>query len=161
MSILIEELYSDKECEIIKEFFQEDSLKKTILNAIGTKIVIEKDKILTSKPLDILYLICLTSKFASSDEECHAIAITVYQYFDKPKFILPLLTEDHGLVFASKTLIALSFHSKAMEHRWKHHGAPAPAFYRRISKATFQSAGQTNIANHHEQWESFLGEMFV
>ena len=45
MSILIEELYSEKECEIIKEFFQEDSLKKTILNAIGSKIVIEKDKI--------------------------------------------------------------------------------------------------------------------
>ena len=161
MAILIEELYSEKECKIIKEFFGEDSLKKTILNAIGTKIVIEKDKILTSNPLDILYLVCLTSKFASSDEECHRIAITIHQYFNKPKFILPMLTEDQGLAFASKTLIALSFHSKAMEHRWKHHGAPTPAFYRKISKATYESAGQSDIADHHEQWELFLGELFV
>lgn len=161
MAILIEELYSEKECIIIKEFFDEESLKKTILNAIGSKIVIEKDKILLSNPIDILYLVCLTSKFASSDDECYRVAMTVHQYFSKPKLILPMLSEDQGLAFATKTLIALSFFAKSLEHRWKHHGAPTPAFYRKISKATFATHGQEDIAAHHEQWEGFLGELFV
>ena len=135
--------------------------KKDHSKRIGSKIVIEKDKILLSNPIDILYLVCLTSKFASSDDECHRVAMTVHQYFSKPKLALPMLSEDQGLTFATKTLIALSFFAKALEHRWRHHGAPTPAFYRKISKATFANHGQEDIAAHHEQWEGFLGELFV
>ena len=162
MITLIEELYTPQERIIIKEFFnQDEELKSAIVEAIGTKIILEKDKILLSKPLDILYMVCLTAKFASSEEECHRVAITVYQHFNKPKISLPMVSEGTDLAFATKTLIALSFHIKALEHRWKYHGAPTPEFYRKISKATFEIHGQRDIAVHHEQWEGFLGEMFV
>ena len=162
MKSLIEELYTPQECRIIQEFFSEENeIKETIMQAIGSKIIIEKDKILVSKPIDILFIVCLQAKFASSEEECNRVALSVHQYFNKPQKILPMLSEDFGLIFATKAFIALSFHPQALEHRWKHKGAPTPAFYRKISKAIFEAHGQEDIAGHHEQWETFLGEMFV
>lgn len=162
MSILIEELYTSKECETIRDFYKKDeSVRSALKEAIGTKIILEKDKFLTSKPLDIICLICLTSKFAASDDECHRVAITIYQYFDKPKNPLPYISSDQGLEFANKTLIALSFFAKALEARWKRHGAPSPKYYRNASKLVFLHHGQKDIAAHHEQWEGFIGELFV
>ncbi len=162
MKSLLEELYAPQECKIIQKFFSnEETLKEIIVQAVGTKIILEKDKILLSKPLDILYVICLHAKFATSEDECLRIATTVYQHMNKPQKPLPMLTEDFGLIFANKTLIALSFFAGALEHRWKYHGAPMPAFYRKISKNIFDNSGQPDIASHHEQWEGFLGEMFV
>ena len=159
---LIEELYGEKDCGTIKELFLEDlSSRISLREAIGNKIILEKEKILTTNPLDIIYLICLTSKFASSEDECHRVAITVYQFLNKPKEPLPSLIDDDGLELASKTLISLSFRIKAMEKRWKYHGAPSPSFYRQISKTIFKTHEQEDIAAHHEQWEGFLGELFV
>jgi hypothetical protein len=159
---LIEELYSEKDCKIIKKLFLEDHTSKISLReAIGNKIIIEKDKILTTNPLDALCLICLTAKFAASEDECHRVAITIYQFFDKPKDLIPSLIDDIGLEFASKTLISLSFCAKSLEKRWKYHGAPSPSFYRQISKTIFNNHGQKDIAAHHEQWEGFLGELLI
>ena len=164
MSTLIEELYTKSECEHIKKLFLEDtSIRDHIKKAIGSKIVLEKDnKILVSNSLDIIYLVCLTSEFASSDDECHRIAITIHQFLrltNEP--ILPYIHIDQGMVFACKTLLALSFWSKALERRWKYHGAPSPKYYRQISKHIFNTHGQKDISVHHEQWEGFLGELFV
>lgn len=163
MSItLIEELYDKKDCSTIKDLFLEDTSSRISLReAIGNKIILEKDKILTTNPLDILCLICLTAKFAASEDECHRVAITIYQFLNKPKNFLPSLIDDVGLEFASKTLMCLSFRVKAMEKRWKFHGAPSPSYYREVSKTVFINHGQKDIATHHEQWEGFLGELFV
>ena len=159
---LIEELYSGKDCEAIKRLFLEDSSSRLSLReAIGNKIVLEKDKILTTNPLDIICLLCLTAKFASSEDECHRVAITVYQFYDKPNDVLPSIVSDEGLQFASKALTALAFRVKALEKKWKYHGAPSPNFYRQVSKTVFNTHGQKDIAAHHEQWEGFLGELFV
>lgn len=160
--VLIEQLYSPEQCKAIKDLYKQDnSSHKLIREAIGQKLIVDQDKFLTSKPIDVVCLMCLTAKFASSDDECHRVAITVYQYYDKPVNLLPNITEDFGLEFASKTLIALSFRAKAMEKRWKYHGAPSPSYYRQASKVTFQKYGQNDIAAHHEKWEGFLGELFV
>ena len=162
MKSLLEELYTPNECKIIQDFFtKEETLKQTIVNAVGTKLILEKDKILISNPLDILYVICLHAEFATSEDECLRVAPTIYQHFGKTQKPLPMLTEDFGLAFANKTLIALSFFANALEHRWKYHAAPMPSFYRKISKNIFDINGQPDIASHHEQWEGFLGEMFV
>jgi hypothetical protein len=162
MPILIEELYDSKECETIRDLYKNDESTRNILReAIGNKIILENKTILTSKPLDVLCLVCLTSKFASSEDECHRVAITVYQHLDKVNDFLPYLTDQEGLAFASKTLIALSFAYKAMERRWQRHGAPKPDYYRKASKLTFLRHGQKDIAAHHEKWEGFLGELFV
>lgn len=162
MTSLIEELYTSSECKTIKEFFNEDILlRKAIVDAIGSKAITDRDKILLSNPIDVIYMVCLTAKFANSEEECHKIAITVFQYLNKPLKVLPYLSDEQDLTFSNKTLIALSFYPKALEHRYEYHGAPSPAFYRKISKAIFKRNGQHCIADHHEQWEGFLGEMFV
>lgn len=55
----------------------------------------------------------------------------------------------------------MSFRVKALEKRWKYHGAPSPSFYRQVSKTVFNGQGQKDIAAHHEQWEGFLGELLV
>jgi hypothetical protein len=163
MRALIEDIYTLKECQYIKSLFNEDgSVKDIIKRAIGEKIILSKEKILSTNPLDIIYLICLTSKFAVSDDECHRVAITVYQYINlNQENLLPYITEGMDLRFASKTLISLALFSKALEKRWRYRGAPSPQFYRKLSKSIFKQNGQEDIATHHEQWEGFLGEFFI
>lgn len=161
-SVLIEQLYTSKECEIIRSLYKEDpSSKNSIREAIGSKLITSSDKIITSKPIDALCLICLTAKFADSEDECYRVAVTVYQYHDKTNETIPSIVSDEGLKLANKTLIALSFHPQALERRWKYHGAPSPSYYRRVSKLMFQRHEQNDIASHHEQWEAFLGEVMV
>lgn len=160
--VLIEQLYSSDECRAIRSLYKDDNTThKLIQHAIGEKILSSSEKIITTKPLDVVCLICLTAKFASSEDECHRVAITVFQYLDKPEEQLPLITEDQGLSFASKTLIALSFRAKALEKRWRQHGAPSPSYYRQASKLTYNKFNQQDIAEHHEKWEGFLGEYFI
>jgi len=163
MKALIEDIYSKKECSCIKSLFNEDGTVRDIIKkAIGEKIILSKDKLLLTTPLDIIYLICLTSRFAASDDECHRVAITVYQYIKlSEENVLPYITDGMNLQLASKTLISLSFFVKALEYRWKHRGAPSPRFYRQVSKTIYKQNGQEDIAAHHEQWEGFLGEIFI
>ena len=159
---LIEELYGEKDCEIIKTLFLEDpSSRLSLREAIGNKPILEKDKILVTNSLDAICLICLTAKFAASEDECHRVAITIHQFLDKPLDTIPSLIDDKGLKFASKTLIALSFRAKFLEKRWKQQGAPSPSFYRKVSKTVFACYGQKDLAAHHEQWEGFLGELLI
>lgn len=161
MSIsLIEELYNEEDCKRIRTFYKEDnSLHNALRQAIGEKITLSKDKFLNSNPVDIVCLVCLTSKFAASEDECHRVAITVCQVMQEPQ-PLPYFHKDDPLTLANKTLISLSFFYKAMEHRWKYRAAPSPKYYRNTSKAIFTKNKQPDIAAHHEKWEGFLGEMF-
>jgi hypothetical protein len=162
MRVLIEELYTSEECESIKDIYKNDpSARAAIMNAIGNKLIVSTDKIVGGKPLDAICLICLTSKFASSEDECYRVAITMYQHIDKVQNILPSIAFDRGLDLANKTLLALSFRAQALESKWKRYGAPSPAYYRKASKAAYTSYGQPDIAAHHEQWEGFLGEVFI
>lgn len=160
---LITELYTPSECTVIRELCLEEDvkIKNLIKEAIGNKIILSQETILTSKPIDILFLICLNAKFATSEDECHRVAMTLYQYYNKPHNIIPLISEDIGLVLANKVLVSLSFYAEALNKRWKYHGAPSPDFYRTVSVTIFNRNGQKDIAEHHKKWESFLGELFV
>ena len=160
MNALIDELYGPEDCKRIRDFYKEDnSLHLALRQAIGEQITIKSDTFLASNPVDVVCLVCLTSKFASSEDECHRVAITVCQLLGEPD-PLPYVHKDDPLILANKTLISLSFFYKALEHRFLCHGSPSPAFYRNISKSVFKSNKQPDIAAHHEKWEGFLGEMF-
>jgi hypothetical protein len=160
VNALIDELYEPDDCNKIRSFYKEDgSLHSALRQAIGEQITLKSEKFLSSNPVDIICLICLTAKFASSEDECHRVAITVCQMLDEHD-PLPYLHKDDPLTLASKTLISLSFFYKALEHRFSRHGAPSPKFYRNISKSVYKSNKQPDIAAHHEKWEGFLGEMF-
>lgn len=162
MKSLVDQLYDIKNSEALKYIYETDpSSRISIKEAIGSKLITDKDKIIVSNAIDALFLICLAAKFADSEDECNRIAITLYQYHDVSNQPLPCLLTDAGLKFANKTLIALSLYPQAVERRWKYHGAPKPTFYRKMSKTIFISQGQKDVAAHHEQWEGFLGEVFV
>jgi hypothetical protein len=162
MKSLVDQLYDIKNSEALKYIYETDpSSRISIKEAIGSKLITDKDKIIESNAIDALFLICLAAKFADSEDECNRIAVTVYQYHDKVNQPLPCLVTDTGLKLANKTLMALSLYPQAIEKRWKYHGAPKPSFYRNMSKTIFVSQGQTDVAAHHEQWEGFLGEVFV
>ena len=158
---LIDELYNSSECEKLKLLYSSDpSSRDAIMQAIGYKIVDASDKILLSKPLDILSLICCTASFADSKEECQTVAIIIHKglTYENP---LPYILDDHGFKLAEKTLTALSFFRSAMEKRTKFHGAPSPEFYRSASVLLFHKNNQESIANHHLKWENFLNEIFL
>jgi len=162
MKVLIEELYTSEECDSIKDIYKNDPTARTaIMKAIGNKLIVSTDKVVSSKPLDVICLVCLTSKFASSEDECYRVAITMYQHINKIYDILPSIAFDRGLDLANKTLLALSFRAQALEAKWKKYGAPSPAYYRKASKAAYKANGQMDLAAHHEQWEGFLGEVFI
>jgi hypothetical protein len=158
---LIEQLYSKSNCEALKDLFENDpSTIPSIKQAIGSKLITSSEQIITSHAIDAIFMICLAAKFADSEDECNRVAVTIYQYHDKAPAV-PSLANDSGLVFASKCLIALSFYPQALEKRWRQHAAPKPDFYRQLSKSVYTIYEQKDIAAHHEQWESFLGEVFV
>jgi len=160
MKSLIEQLYTDRAVELIRDLYYDDPDAKTsFYEAFGKKIIEKQDIFLISKPLDILMLICSTAKFASSTEECQNVAVIIYKRIQEPK-PLPYITDDHGMVLAEKSFIALSFFYKTLEKRWQK-GAPSPAFYRNCSKKIFSANNFEDIAKHHEQWEAFFQEFFI
>lgn len=161
MDALIDELYDPEDRERVKDFYKNDkSLHAALRQAIGEQITLKSNKFLISNPIDMVCLICLTAKFASSENECHRVAITVCRMLNEPN-PLPYVHKDDALTLASKTLISLSFFYKALEHRFLRHGAPSPQFYRETSKSIYKRNKQPDIAAHHEKWEGFLGELFI
>jgi hypothetical protein len=158
---LVEQLYDKKNYEALTKLFDTDpSTRPCIKEAISSRLITSNEKIITSNAIDALFMICLSAKFADSEDECNRIAITIYQYHDKCPAI-PCMSQDVGLTFSSKCLIALSFHPQAMEKKWKQYGAPSPSFYRQLSKTIYSMYEQKDIAAHHEQWEEFLGEVLI
>ena len=161
MGCLIEELYSSKAVNLIRDLYQSDpNAKMSFYNAFGHKILQSQNKILISSPLDILLFICSTAKFASSVEESNYIAVTVYKRV-KETHPLPSLLLDKGLDFAEKTLISLCFFSPAMLKKWAFRGAPSPSFYRECAKQTFLNEGYNDVSYNFEKWELFFQEFFI
>jgi len=158
---LIEELYDGESVKKIRLLYSEDpSSRDSLYQSFGRKIVESQEIFLTSKPLDILCLICTTAAFASSKEECHQVGVIFYKRLldENP---LPYISEDQGFLLAEKTLVALSLYPKAMERRWKYHGAPHPDFYRKASQLIFSKNDMDDIAKNHLKWENFFSEIFV
>lgn len=154
---LIDELYDEKSAELIKVLYSEDP--EQLYVTFGTKILEKSEVFLSSKPLDIITMLCMTASFAENKEECHDVAIIVFNGL-KRENPLPYVLDDKGMILAEKTLIALSFFKSAMEKR-ERKGAPPSSFYRNLSKTLFIKNDQENIAEHHEMWESFLSEIFI
>lgn len=158
---LIEQLYDDKSVELIRSIYSEDpSSRQALFKAFGQKIIEQQEKILISKPLDLLTLICMTASFADSTEECQDVAIIFYKRLNDPS-PLPYISDDQGILLAEKTLVSLSLYPKAMERRWKYKGAPSPNFYREASKLIFKKNEKDSVAKNHEKWELFFSEIFV
>ncbi len=158
---LIEQLYTEKEVNQIRLLYSTDpSCREQLYSEFARKIIEKSETFLTSKPLDILSLICMTANFADNKEECQTVAIIVHKRLNE-KNPLPYIMDDKGFNLAEKTLVSLSFFRKAMEYRCKYKGAPSTNFYRSASKILFSKNGHQSIADHHEQWESFLSEIFI
>jgi hypothetical protein len=157
---LIEELYSSAAVELIRDLYTDDTTaRESFYVAFGNKILENQEKILTSKPLDIMMFICSTAKFSSSAEEAQQAAIIAYKRL-KENNPLPYILDDRGIDLAEKTFVSLCFFRPAMIARWKK-GAPSIDFYRSYSKKIFASEGYYDLAEHHEKWEMFFGEFFI
>lgn len=157
---LIDELYNSAAADLIRDLYNDSSeSRESFYEAFGNKILQTPEKVLLSKPLDIIMLICSTAKFASSKDECQQVAVIVYKRMKEPN-PLPYVLDDRGIDLAEKSLISLSFFKPAMMARWKK-GGPHPDFYRSYSKRMFESEGHYDIADHHENWEGFFSEFFI
>jgi hypothetical protein len=78
VNALIDELYDPEDCKRIRSFYKEDgSLHSALRQAIGEQITLKSDKFLATNPVDVVCLVCLTARFASSEDECHRVALTV------------------------------------------------------------------------------------
>ena len=141
-------------------YFNDPSSRDQLYTEFARRILEKSETFLTAKPLDILSILCMSANFADSKEECQTVAVIVFKRL-KDEDPLPYIMDDKGFLLAEKTLVALSFFRKAMDYRCKYKGAPTSDFYRRASKLLFAKNGHDSIAEHHEKWESFLGELFI
>lgn len=158
---LIDELYEPNIASKIKKLYSEDlESRSDLLKCFGKKIIEDQENFLLSKPIDVLCLICMTSSFANSELECQQVGVIFHKrIFDKNP--LPYFCDDQGLIFAEKVLVSLSLYPKALEKRWKFHGAPKPSWYRNAAKVIFCKNEMDSIANNHEKWEAFFSEIFI
>jgi len=160
MGCLIEELYSSNAVDLIRDLYYDDpSAKYSFYNAFGHKIIQSQNKILISKPLDILLFICSTAKFATSEHECQMVSVMIYKRL-KEKNPLPYMLDDRGIDLAEKIFISLSFFYPALNRRWER-GGPHPSFYRGISKQIFSQEQNEDFVRNFEKWEVFFQEFFV
>lgn len=156
---LIDELYTEKEAEFIKSIYHGDEDSHPVLmKSIGSKII-GSDKILVSSAIDIIMMVCMNASFAHTPTECNQVAMIVHKTINS-NFSLPYFLDDQGMVFAEKSLIALTFFGAAMERRHTHQGAPPTGFYRDMSKAIMNKYEHEDVADNHHRWEAFLSEMF-
>jgi len=86
-SFLINELYKENDRSIIQNFYEEDPfIRNSLQQAIGNTLTQTNNKtVLTSNSVDMLYLMCSTASFAESEDECQRVALTIYQFYNKPK----------------------------------------------------------------------------
>lgn len=161
MGDLIENLYTPEECKFIRHLYKDDpSIHRLLYKTFAQKIISESDKFISSKPLDVLCFICMSSSFAHSETECQTVAVIVYRQMrsDNP---LPSIVGDTGLLFAEKTLTSLAFFKDALKNKMNRYGAPKPEYYRGISKEVFKRYDHKDIAENHEKWEMFLNELLI
>lgn len=156
---LIEQLYSEKDCEHIKELYKDASLREHLQRAIGEKLFTDNTAILTNCGVDVFFLVCSTASFATIDES-NRVALIIFNNI-KIHNPLPCLLDHHGVELAERSFVSLSFFYKRLEHRWKYKGSPAPETYRNLAKHIFAQHNNEDISEHFEKWENFLGERFI
>lgn len=157
---LIEQLYSEKECEIIRDLFTNDeSTRGSIREAIGNKIILNSKNIFVTGSLDAIFLVCCTSKFAS-DDECNKVALIIHSNINLQD-PMPYISEQQGVILAERIFISLCFFYKRIQHRCKYKGYPSPDFYRSVGKSLFKQNNCEEISEHFQQWENFLCERFI
>ena len=110
-----------------------------------------------AKLFDFVLCVCATFKPADSEEEVVIVSRMVCDVFTMVS-PLPSLTECDTPKFCSKTMVSLALFHDHMVRRTERYGAPKPAYYRAVAKNRLNLTGRAAVAEHHEQWESFLGE---
>jgi len=108
-------------------------------------------------PFDFALCVCSTFKGADSEEEVLVVARMICAVIRMPE-PLPSLFETHKPAFCSKTMVSLALFYDYMVKRTERRGAPSPAYYREVAKTKLRGCGCAAVADHHEQWERFLGE---
>lgn len=157
---LIEQIYDHETCENIKKLYEDDpSVRHLLQQAIGEKLFTDNTQILTNCGLDVIFLICSTTNFATL-EESNKVALIIFSY-TKVINPLPNLLDHQGMALAERAFVSLSFFYKRLEHRWRHKGSPSPDTYRTCAKRIFEQHNNEDIAKHFEKWENFLSERLI
>ncbi len=111
----------------------------------------------------VVSAICLGFPGASEESEPLVVA-AMFSRAVREQQILPLASEDKGMMLCAKTLVSLSIFMPAMLGRWKRRGTPKPGFYRTLSVGILRrgpTAAHRALGTHHQAWENFLHEQFA
>ena len=73
---LIDQLYDQKNSEALKSLYETDpALRPSIKQAISSRLISDNSKIIVSHAIDALFMICLSAKFADSEDECNRVLL--------------------------------------------------------------------------------------
>jgi len=157
---LLEQIYSVRECEIIKDLFiNDESCRSSIQFAIGDKLSLSTDTIVHGSALNVIFLICSATRFASSDES-NRVALIIYNFINVVD-PFPSLAEHSGMEFAERTFISACFFKPYMLERTKRYGYPSIEFYKKAAKCIFDTHDYEDVSLHFELWENYLQERFI
>ena len=98
--------------------------------------------------------------FSHSDED-NMIIVSIVAWGSDKTNVLPYVSEYQGKELAYRCLLSLALFKEAIEYRRQRHGAPGVKYYRVTGQNEFYKLNMNSIGDHFEQWECFLGEVFV
>lgn len=124
------------------------------------KSLLESNEFIPGYSFETMAAITSQAWFAEDENECLAIS-TMIMTLCKSKDILPLISVHKNKSLAARCIISLGLFKPAMEIRHSRHGAPSPAFYRKVGISEFRNNDMKNLSEHFLYWEGFLNEMFV
>ena len=159
MDALIDKLFLQSQANAIRKLWEDVDSRLLIQKEIGKKLLDHAD-IISDLPLTQLMFITSLSNFADSEQECYNIASIIHWGIHKID-LMPKVTEHKGQELAYRCLICLSLFKGYMIMRCEHYGYPSPSFYRNAGIGSFKQIGMADIGDHFNQWESFIGEVFV
>lgn len=151
------ELYGENTSNAIERLMEDKDNIPMIIKQISRKFY-ENENIIISSSTDQMMLLFSVPYFSKTEDEVICVASSVKRClnYQSP---LPLLSEHSGYDFASRTLVSYGFFKKALDKRWKSHGAPRPEFYRDIARKEFDKIGRDDVAENFDNWVSFMNEL--
>ena len=138
-----------------KTLWDDESARPVLLQTMADTLM--GDQPVFISPLDQILVLLSQAQFADTEEECVEVAHILCV---PPQDVFPEIHRHQGLALANRCLIGLSVFYKGMEARTRR-GYPAPPFYRRVGKTTFQRCGKPELDSHFENWEIFISEHFA
>jgi hypothetical protein len=151
--------FDDEKGKALSELWRDDSTRRLLVQE-ASKDLLDCADFLPHHPFEQIQALIYDNSFAS-DEESVYVSGVVRRFIQKPRDIVPYVTEHKSLQLAERCLISCGFFKKHLEERTKRRQAPSFEFYRETGKEIFRREDVFNVADNFDSWINKLYFIFI